>query len=106
MGSGAPTNERRTSPSGGAPSVADGLPGYRARVAREPMSAEEVSSLHGRLSNWGRWGAVDQLGTLNFITPAVTAAAAAAVRLGRTVSCSRPLPPNPDLTTSTQLSTT
>ncbi len=62
------------------------------------MSAEEVSSLHGRLSNWGRWGAVDQLGTLNFITPAVTAAAAAAVRVGRTVSCARPLPtqPGPD----------
>jgi kynurenine formamidase len=62
------------------------------------MSAEDVSSLHGQLSNWGRWGDGDQLGTLNFITPVVTAAAAATVRSGRTVSCARPLPtqPGPD----------
>ena len=62
------------------------------------MSAEDVSGLHGQLSNWGRWGDGDQRGTLNFITPAVTAAAAAAVRSGRTVSCARPLPtqPGPD----------
>ncbi len=37
-------------------------------------------------------------GRSNFITPAVTAAAAATVRSGRTVSCARPLPtqPGPD----------
>jgi kynurenine formamidase len=43
------------------------------------------------LSNWGRWGAEDELGALNFVTPAVTAAAAATVRSGRTVSCARAL---------------
>jgi len=34
--------------------------------------------------NWGRWGVDDQRGTLNYITPAVTRAAAALVRAGRT----------------------
>jgi kynurenine formamidase len=54
-----------------------------------------VLGLHQRLSNWGRWGPDDQLGALNLVTPAVTAAAAADVRLGRTVSCARPLPTEP-----------
>ncbi len=56
------------------------------------MPASELESLHGRLSNWGRWGADDQLGALNFVKPEMTAAAAASVRSGRTVSCARPLP--------------
>lgn len=64
------------------------------------MAAAEVLALHRSLSNWGRWGADDQLGTLNLITPEVTAAAAATVRRGRTVSCARtldtrPAPDNP-----------
>ena len=62
------------------------------------MNPDDVLSLHRRLSNWGRWGADDQLGTLNFITEEITTAAAATVRLGKTVSCARPLPtqPGPD----------
>jgi kynurenine formamidase len=55
------------------------------------MPAAEVLAFHQTLSNWGRWGDDDQLGALNLITPAVTAAAAATVRSGRTVSCARPL---------------
>ncbi|MFG1992821.1 cyclase family protein [Actinoplanes sp. NPDC048988] len=39
------------------------------------------------LSNWGRWGADDQLGTLNHITDGVRLAAARSVRHGRSVSC-------------------
>ncbi|MDT3443198.1 MULTISPECIES: cyclase family protein [unclassified Pseudofrankia] len=35
------------------------------------------------LSNWGRWGADDEVGTLNLITPARVAAAAALARTGR-----------------------
>lgn len=38
------------------------------------------------LSNWGRWGKEDELGTLNLITPAKRRAAAALVREGVTVS--------------------
>ncbi|MET8651612.1 MULTISPECIES: cyclase family protein [Nocardia] len=33
--------------------------------------------------NWGRWGAADELGTLNFITPAKVSAAAGLVRHGK-----------------------
>ena len=38
------------------------------------------------LSNWGRWGKDDELGTLNLITPAKRRAAAALVREGFAVS--------------------
>ena len=56
-----------------------------------PMAATDVLGFHQTLSNWGRWGDNDQLGALNLITPEITAAAAATVRVGRTVSCARPL---------------
>jgi len=55
------------------------------------MAAGEVLAFHQTLSNWGRWGDDDQIGTLNLITTEVTAAAAATVRSGRTISCARPL---------------
>ncbi len=42
-------------------------------------------------SNWGRWGKEDEAGTLNYITPAKRTQAAALVKDGTTVSCSRPL---------------
>ena len=38
------------------------------------------------LSNWGRWGADDQLGTLNLITPAKRREAAALVKEGYSIS--------------------
>ena len=59
------------------------------------MSADAVLRLHQDLSNWGRWGPDDQRGALNFITPAITARAAATVTAGRTVSCARSLPTQP-----------
>jgi len=55
------------------------------------MATSDVLAFHRTLSNWGRWGDDDQLGALNLITPAVTAAAAATVRRGRSVSCARAL---------------
>lgn len=62
------------------------------------MDSADVVALHTDLSNWGRWGPDDQLGALNLVTPEVTAAAAATVSTGRTVSCARPLntQPGPD----------
>ena len=42
-------------------------------------------------NNWGRWGELDEVGTLNFITPERIAAAAGLVRRGRVVSCAIPL---------------
>lgn len=44
-----------------------------------------------RLSNWGRWGEGDQLGTLNLIEPAHRAAAAALVRTGVSFGLALPL---------------
>jgi kynurenine formamidase len=43
-----------------------------------------------RYSNWGRFGPGDELGTLNFITPARVLAAAGLVRSGLVVSCAPP----------------
>ncbi len=43
------------------------------------------------LSNWGRWGQDDQLGTLNLIAPRKVAEAASLVREGITVTCARPV---------------
>jgi kynurenine formamidase len=42
----------------------------------------EVKRLGAALSNWGRWGAADQRGTVNFITPETRRAAASMVRSG------------------------
>ncbi|MEX2205968.1 MAG: cyclase family protein [Myxococcota bacterium] len=60
-----------------------------------PLSAEQVLAFHKTLSNWGRFGPRDQLGTLNLITPEKRAAAAKLVKSGRVVSASRPLPTQP-----------
>jgi kynurenine formamidase len=49
-----------------------------------------------RLSNAGRWGPDDQLGTLNLITPAKRRAAALLVRDGVTVSLAGDVVPGPD----------
>lgn len=51
------------------------------------MSVEAVHELGRSLSNWGRWGAADEIGTLNFITPARRRAAAELVRTGEVVRC-------------------
>jgi hypothetical protein len=48
---------------------------------------DDVPGYFSTLSNWGRWGDEDQLGTLNHITDDVRLAAARAVRHGRSVSC-------------------
>jgi len=55
-----------------------------------PTEAEVVSYLK-TLSNWGRWGADDELGTLNLITPAKRLAAARLVQDGVPVTCARPI---------------
>ena len=57
-------------------------------VGRDDLpAAEEVLGYFEELSNWGRWGDDDALGTLNFVTPEATLAAAAEIQLGRSVSC-------------------
>ncbi len=54
-------------------------------------SEEEVLGYMESLSNWGRWGPDDQLGTLNHITAEKRVAASRLVREGVTVTCSRPI---------------
>ncbi|MGE0214399.1 cyclase family protein [Mycolicibacterium sp.] len=53
-------------------------------------AVELVDELCLRYRNWGRWGADDQRGTLNFITPSVLAHAATLVQTGKVVSCALP----------------
>ncbi len=55
----------------------------------------DVDALAQQLSNWGRWGADDERGALNFITPETAAAAATLVRDGATVSCALELAKTP-----------
>ena len=50
------------------------------------LSQSVVDGWMTELSNWGRWGAEDELGTLNFITPQTRVAAATLVKAGVSVS--------------------
>jgi kynurenine formamidase len=50
------------------------------------VTAEQYDAWMAEISNWGRWGDDDQLGTLNLITPAKRKAAAGLVEHGVTVS--------------------
>jgi len=43
---------------------------------------ERVRAVAAKVSNWGRWGAEDERGTVNFITPEVVRRGAACVRRG------------------------
>lgn len=52
---------------------------------------ERLSELAAHLSNAGRWGPSDELGTLNHISASKRVDAAALVRTGLTVSLARPL---------------
>lgn len=63
--------------------------GYE-RDVRDPAEAHrltEVESYFSSLSNWGRWGHDDELGTLNLIGPEQRRAALSEIRDGRTVGC-------------------
>jgi kynurenine formamidase len=51
------------------------------------------SDLFESLSNWGRWGADDELGTLNFCGEAETLRSLRCVRSGEVISCSREISP-------------
>ena len=67
---------------------------------RVAPTADEVIGYMKSLSNWGRWGKDDQLGTLNLITPQKVTQAAALVHEGVTVTCARPIvfENSPDIT--------
>jgi kynurenine formamidase len=54
-------------------------------------SEEELDALFDEVNNAGRWGADDELGTLNYITPEKRITAAGLVRDGRAMSIGRDL---------------
>ncbi len=59
-----------------------------------PTPAPSEAQVRGyleSLSNWGRWGSEDELGTVNLITPARRQAAARLVSAGVSVTCARPI---------------
>lgn len=51
---------------------------------------EELKQASRQVSNWGRWGPDDELGTLNHITPELVARAGTLVKKGVTISLSVP----------------
>jgi kynurenine formamidase len=51
----------------------------------------DVVRMMDTLSNWGRWGADDEMGTLNLITPERRRAAGRLVTDGVPVTCARPI---------------
>jgi kynurenine formamidase len=56
---------------------------------------DDMRRLFHSVSNWGRWGADDERGTLNYLTAEKVAAAARLVQSGKQVSCARNFPVQP-----------
>jgi kynurenine formamidase len=65
------------------------LLGAQTSPATRPASTADFDRWMKELSNWGRWGKTDEIGTLNLITPASRVAAAKLVREGVAISLSR-----------------
>jgi len=55
------------------------------------VTLAEFDEIFEQVSNWGRWGPDDELGTLNFITPDKVRAAAGLIRSGRQVTMAIPM---------------
>jgi kynurenine formamidase len=68
----------------------------QAAAAPSPVSRDSLEQWLRRVSNAGRWGPDDQLGTLNLITPKKRREAAAEVRLGVSVSLAHEARPGPN----------
>lgn len=64
-------------------------------AAEQTWSDDELAALFDRVDNVGRWGPDDELGTLNYITPAKRIQAAALVELGEVLSLALPIAPRP-----------
>ncbi len=56
----------------------------------EPLDARTVREWGRRYSNWGRFGADDERGTLNFVTPERLLSALRLPRRGQIFSCALP----------------
>jgi kynurenine formamidase len=60
---------------------------------RGEITEADVEQYMTSLSNWGRWGEDDRLGTLNLITNETRLAAAQTVKTGKAISLSRDIDP-------------
>src|SRR6476620_12349154 len=63
----------------------------RTTTEKDGLTTARLEAYLTSLSNWGRWGDDDRIGTLNLITDQVRVAAAATIKTGRAVSLSRPI---------------
>lgn len=71
---------------------------------RQPASRDErFLEVFTRVNNAGRWGAADELGTLNYITPAKRQAAARLVQTGESLSLAVPIAAPPEAEAPGQL---
>ena len=96
--------------------VGQGDAASQATSSRPLVSQARYDAWQKELSNWGRWGKDDELGTLNLITPAKRRAALALVKEGVPVSLSTntffekevdvPCPAEWAMTSSTQVGAT
>jgi kynurenine formamidase len=80
-----------------AAAVVRGMLGSVEQADRPHVSAEQFSELFQDVSAWGRWGAEDERGALNHLTPERVLEAAALVREGISVTLSRALDTTPSL---------
>ena len=74
--------------------VVSALAAWASPAAQEPgpdrgVTQADLDRWRVELSNWGRWGPDDEIGTMNLVTPAKRIAAAALVRDGISVSLSQ-----------------
>ena len=67
--------------------------GFGESLADRPVTPDDLARWKTEISNWGRWGADDELGTLNLITPAKRREAAGLIRDGIPVSMALEMDP-------------
>ncbi|MCH2169574.1 cyclase family protein [Myxococcota bacterium] len=61
----------------------------------EEVTSEYVGRVFEQVKNWGKWGADDQRGALNYITDEIRASAASLIQDGACVSCALDFPVEP-----------
>ncbi len=59
--------------------------------SKAKLTTKDIEEMMTTLSNWGRWGKEDQMGTFNLITPKKRKQAAALVQEGNSISLAREL---------------
>jgi kynurenine formamidase len=66
--------------------------GWKPPAYEVDAEGKVIGAVAGRgPNNWGRWGELDERGTVNFITPEVVRAATQLARTGEVVSCAIPI---------------